>query len=437
MTIQVSPSSMEMNAAAVDRGSHPTPSASPLDYQLISSAASQFDLEPEIGPEDESTSPNKEPVDKNSQHWYKTMCRHLSDANGAVSGAVLSFVKKNLENTKLILVLGQAGTGKSTILEELTGQKLTTAGTLKSGTRTYQVCPALIDDGQYLFIDTAGFGAADIDDIENFKDIMACLYSLGLMMTPTGVMFVFGKAGSRFMKHDLKTVRWIECLCGPEFFRNITIITSMWDKHTERDFPDECRKIDELVSWPDIAQILKPSRKYDGGIMYHHGLPGGKLKGAQYASVMFMGEHDDERKAAIRQLIRDRYAKCKPVKLQVMKDARNRASWRDSEAAKVLLADQSKIEIKITADHAIVCEKNSTMVWIPKDKSRETGETKKSQKRNDAGWWEALPRWYEVIRSVSEFFAEIRKMRNELYQQKPPAWSLWGYLKNWTQRWSR
>lgn len=85
---------MEMDAAAIDGDSHPTPSASPLDYQLISSAASQFDLEPEIGPEDESTNPNKEPVDKNSQHWYKTMCRHLSDANGAVSGAVLSFVKK-------------------------------------------------------------------------------------------------------------------------------------------------------------------------------------------------------------------------------------------------------------------------------------------------------------------------------------------------------
>ncbi|KKP04442.1 hypothetical protein THAR02_03449 [Trichoderma harzianum] len=406
MTIQVSPSSMEMNAAAIDGGPHPTPSASRLDYQLISSAASQFDLEPEIGPEDESTNPNKEPVDKNSQHWYKTMCRHLSDANGAVSGAVLSFVKKNLKNTKLILVLGQAGTGKSTILEELTGLNLTTAGTLKSGTVVPLVLrgekglfalPTVIDDGQYLFVDTAGFGAADIDDVENFKDIMACLYSLGLIMTPTGVMFVFGKAGPRLMQHDLKTVRWIECLCGPKFFKNITIITSMWDMHLERNFLRECEKINELVKEPDITQILKPSSRIDGGIMYHHGLRGGKLEGAQYASVMFMGEHDDERKAAIRGLIRDRYAKCKPVKLQVMEDARNRASWRDSEAAKVLLADQSKIEIKLTADHAIVCEKNTSLVWIPKDKSREPGETKESQKRSDAGWWEALPRWYEVI----------------------------------------
>lgn len=255
-------------------------------------------------------------------------------------------------------------------------------------------------------------------------------------MIPTGVMFVLGKVGPRFMEHDLKTVRCIECLCGPKFFKNIIIITSMWDTHTERNFERESGRMD--VSVPDIAQILKPSSRYDGGIMYHHGLPGGKLEGAQYASVMCIDEHDDERKAAIRQLIRDRYAKCEPVKLQVMKDAKNRASWMDTEAAKVLLARrQSDIEIKITADRAIVCEKNSSLVWIPKDKSRETGETKESQKRNDAAWWEALLRWYEVIRSAAEYFAEMQKMRNERYQRTAPAWSLWGYLKNWTQRWFR
>lgn len=33
----------------------------------------------------------------------------------------------------MILVVGQAGTGKSTILEELTGLDLTVAGSLKSG----------------------------------------------------------------------------------------------------------------------------------------------------------------------------------------------------------------------------------------------------------------------------------------------------------------
>lgn len=85
---------MEMDAAAIDGGSHPTPATLPLNYQLISSVASQSDSDHEIGSEDESTSPNKKPTDTSSRRWYNAMCRHLSDANGAVSGAVLSFVKR-------------------------------------------------------------------------------------------------------------------------------------------------------------------------------------------------------------------------------------------------------------------------------------------------------------------------------------------------------
>ncbi|OPB38885.1 hypothetical protein A0O28_0019910 [Trichoderma guizhouense] len=276
---------MDTNTIAIDAGPHPSPAATPLDCQSIPRTDGQFDRDLENKQAVESNSFNEEFADKKSRHC--------------------------LGNTKMILVVGQAGTGKSTILEELTGLDLTVAGSLKSGTRTYQVCPAIIDGGQYLFVDTAGFGAADINDVENFGNIMACLYSLGMLMIPTGVMFVFGKVGTRFMEHDLKTVRWIECLCGPQFFQNITIVTSMWDRLVEEDFEEECQKIHELVDVPDIARILNPPGQYDGGVIYHHGLPKGKIEDAQYSSVMSKKRHGKQRSDALKDLIRDRYGSWK------------------------------------------------------------------------------------------------------------------------------
>ncbi|PNP51007.1 hypothetical protein THARTR1_08342 [Trichoderma harzianum] len=221
---------------------------------------------------------------------------------------------------------------------------------------------------------------------------MACLYSVGLVMTLTGVMFVYGKAGTRFMEHDLKTVRWIECLCGPEFFKNITIITSMWDMIMDDYFQEECKKIDQLVAVPDIAQILTPPSQYEGGAMYHHGLPGGKLKDVEYSSVMRKKRDNEQRSAALRDLIRDRYANCKPVKLQVMKDANRIASYKETEAAKVLMARQSEIEVKISGGRAIVCEKKTGLGWKPKEsvpteiKIDETVERPKSPPRKRSLW---------------------------------------------------
>lgn len=218
------------------------------------------------------------------------------------------------------------------------------------------------------------------------------------------------------MEHDLKTVRWIQCFCGPEFFKNITIVTSMWDRIIEDDFEEECGKIDELAAVPDIAQILIPSSQYDGGVMYHHGLPGGKLEGVQYSSVMSKKRHRDSRSAALKDLIRERYANCKPVKLQVMKDANGIASYKETEAAKVLMAHQSEIEIKISDGRAIVYEKKTDLVWNPKavtpveaknDEAEEKGETKEPQKDPEPSLWDKICRWSKVIVGVGLFFAKF------------------------------
>ncbi|KAI8297924.1 hypothetical protein K4K59_003140 [Colletotrichum sp. SAR11_240] len=172
----------------------------------------------------------------NWKHWSTEHLKSLvSKAKGGVSKAVLAFIKSTMKDTKLIFVMGKSGTGKSSLLNELTGMDLHVGTSLKSGTRQYHVCPAVIDHQQYLFIDTAGFGAADLDNEGNFQDIMTCLETLRPFVTFAGVLFVYGQM-ERLQCNDLLTMRWIECFCGPRFFQNITIVTTKWDEFTKPSF---------------------------------------------------------------------------------------------------------------------------------------------------------------------------------------------------------
>lgn len=40
------------------------------------------------------------------------------------------------------------------------------------------------------------------------------------------------------MKPDLKTLQWVQCFCGPEFYKNIVVVTTKWDRFTEDDFKE-------------------------------------------------------------------------------------------------------------------------------------------------------------------------------------------------------
>ena len=82
----------------------------------------------------------------------------------------------------------------------------------------------MIDDEDYLFVNTAGFGAANMDDMENMEDIVGCLNALGPFITIAGALFVYGGGQRRMMAHDLTTIQWVKCFCGPEFYRDITIV---------------------------------------------------------------------------------------------------------------------------------------------------------------------------------------------------------------------
>lgn len=99
--------------------------------------------------------------------------------------------------------------------------------TMPTGTLQYYICPAVIEGEQFLFVDTAGFGASDMEEIPNLKDIIGCLSTLGPFVKIAGLMFVYGKVDNRLTDLDPKLIQWVQC--GPQFYKNITVVTTQWD----------------------------------------------------------------------------------------------------------------------------------------------------------------------------------------------------------------
>ncbi|KAI1808877.1 P-loop containing nucleoside triphosphate hydrolase protein [Daldinia bambusicola] len=291
--------------------------------------------------------------DEPSSGWGQRRLMKLLNNVSTAPKRVVRYVEKHLKGTKLIFVVGQTGTGKSTILQELTGLDLNIGYTLKSGTRKYEICPAFIDGQQYLFVDTAGFGAADMDDMANYYDIMSCLEVLGPFVTVAGLIFVYGPMQNRLRKEDLKTIQWVQCFCGPKFFRNVIFITNHWDSWTRKVLERTWNKVPELLDQEDIKRILNPPGRYRGGSVYHHGFPGGKGPIDGFECILDLEDNKAQRRDELRKLIRQRYANATGIKLQVVREMESGVPILKTEAAKVLKEDPFKTEIRIQEGRAL------------------------------------------------------------------------------------
>ncbi|KAI8959633.1 hypothetical protein F5Y11DRAFT_332418 [Daldinia sp. FL1419] len=328
------------------------------DNVSISNQENAHDDDLDDGYDYSSDSDDSNPDDddnEKSQGWIHNQLKTLSDGiKGLTTKRVIRFVEKYLKGTKLIFVVGQTGTGKSTILQELTGLKPEVGHTLESGTRKYEILPAFVGGQQYLFVDTAGFGAADMDDMANYYDIMNCLKVLGPFVTVAGLMFVYGKMPTRLRKEDLRTIQWVECFCGPKFFRNIIFITNSWDSWSKKAFEKAWNDVPKLLKVEDVKRILNPPGHYKEGSVYHHGFPGGDGSLDDYDNLLNPEDHHLERGAELQQLVHKRYSRATGIKLQVLREIESGTPINETEAAKVLKADTPSTSIRIQKGYALV-----------------------------------------------------------------------------------
>ncbi|KAI1477500.1 P-loop containing nucleoside triphosphate hydrolase protein [Daldinia eschscholtzii] len=319
-------------------------------------SAEEWEGDSDFGWQTPSISDDEDDESSNGRYQGRLM-KLLNSASGMTNRAV-RYVEKHLKGTKLIFVVGQAGTGKSTLLQELTGLDLNIGYTLKSGTRKFEICPAFIDGQQYLFVDTAGFGAADMDDMANYYDIVSCLEALGHFVTVAGLIFVYGKMKTRLFKEDLKTIQWVQCFCGPKFFRNIIFVTSHWDSWSRKILEKTWNTVPELLSREDIDRILNPPGGYRGGSVYHHGFPGGKGSIDKFDKMLELEDNKAQRGDELRKLVTRHYANVTGTKLQVVREMESGIPVSETEAAKILRADVVTTKIRIQKGWALVMVKS-------------------------------------------------------------------------------
>lgn len=204
-----------------------------------------------------------------------------------------------------------------------------------------------------MFIDTPGFGAADIDDMDCFCDIIACLDVLGPFVTVAGLIFVTGGNQERLTAQEMKTIQWIKCFCGPEFYKYVTIMTSKWDKISEDDFEETWESmLDMLEENPSLAEILnRPTtskhdpNQYQGGHVYHHGIVVDEGHPNMPLTRLSVRRHGKERADMAIAMIQNRYKVAPGVKLQVIREMGSNISWHDTEAAKVLRHNPKDIKL--------------------------------------------------------------------------------------------
>jgi len=146
-------SPIQRRATSTTQGeSKPIPSESIVPIQVDSYLEHEWESESDAG-DVEDTQPTVSADGERPSSWktalYSGLVRVVAEAKGAASRRVVRFVKKqlvhleignetfaynnSLRGTKLIFVVGQSGTGKSTMLKEVTGQDLTIGKGITSG----------------------------------------------------------------------------------------------------------------------------------------------------------------------------------------------------------------------------------------------------------------------------------------------------------------
>lgn len=307
---------------------------------------------------------------------------------------------------------------------------------VRTGTLFHRVCPAMIDDDQYLFIDTAGFGAHDVSNDENFVDIIGCLNGLGPFVDIVGLLFVYGGSNSdRLGNDDLRTIQWVQCFCGPNFYSKIVLVTSKWDRLKPKAVRQAWTRMEDLLRTPAMKALHNPSTRHEGATIYHHGLPGGVGPPGEAVRVLDKDEDSEERSAELKSMITRIFKSTPIIKLQVAQELGDNGDWSKTEAAKLLSSDPQSITIEIQANRSVVCYKSnspSPASYDPDNSTKTDAEPGESAQPSKAAsnsstslpssqprkadephsqkkmWYQSLFKWLAVAWAAAAFFQGAR-----------------------------
>ncbi|KAI5779794.1 hypothetical protein EDC01DRAFT_695687 [Geopyxis carbonaria] len=140
------------------------------------------------------------------------------------------------QETVTIIVLGLTGSGKSTLIRQLTGDTSVKIGdTLESETRTGQVyitqnTPPNIPF-RYQYLDTPGFNDTnriDLDILEAIADALKLLRQNQQQIG--GIIYTHRIVDDRIAGSSLNCLKVLKAICGPKNYSRIATVGMHWDK---------------------------------------------------------------------------------------------------------------------------------------------------------------------------------------------------------------
>jgi hypothetical protein len=292
------------------------------------------------------------------------------------------------------------------------------------GTQKYEIWPAIIHGQQYLFVDTPGFAAGDMNDMEIFEDIMNCLIAIGPFVTTAGVLFLHDIKKDRMTAGELKTIRWLQCFCGPQFYQNITFITTKWDELKKRPLIKARGRLEELKT-SHFAPLLHPSAGYQGGYLYNHGIPGGGTE-EDWGEPLDYEDDKHTRAAEASNLIHSRYGNIDAAELQIKKELDKGKKLHETEAAKALTTLPTESCIIVAGKKAVLLRIREPALdeEEEEDDDKDTAWTKKNEAQGQS-FIESLLSWFNIAKQVAIIFS------NRSQGIASPTGSLWQRVKDW------
>ncbi|KAF8540304.1 P-loop containing nucleoside triphosphate hydrolase protein, partial [Trichophaea hybrida] len=159
---------------------------------------------------------------------------------------------------KFIAVIGLTGAGKSSLIRTLTGKEVYVEHGINAGTTSFAMFPAIIEGHCYVFVDTPGFNDSDPQrtDADVFMEILSWFRQMTPVCDLAGVLYLHDITQPRFSDAARMNLELLQALCGEEYFRNITILTTMWRKLSPDacDLAEETQRQLEEDSWKPLIK---------------------------------------------------------------------------------------------------------------------------------------------------------------------------------------
>ncbi len=256
---------------------------------------------------------------------------------------------------------------------------------------------------------------------------MSCVGTLGQWVTIAGVMFVHNAKDTRLTRAETTTIRWLECFCGPQFFKNITIVMTQWDDITQNKM-ERARENAKDLETLAFDDILFP-KHVKGGRVYNHGVNMGT--GSKW-DVLSYESRVEERRQLAADFVRWSYERCESVtKLQVLEEMGKGWGLYETEAAKSLFRPPKSPTVCVLRNKALLMDLDEQVISQVNEDKKTAGAapTEATQQPAEESTW----KWWEIAKEVAWTFWGFNKTgKTKLTEyQASVAADVWERLKNW------